>query len=63
VCGCVGVGMCVWVVVCVDSSEDSLMSLLSTITAVSGVCRCGCVGVWVYWCMGVCVWVCVGVCV
>jgi len=44
---------------CVDSREDRLMSLLSTITAVSGVCRCGCgcgcgcFGVWV--CMDVCV--------
>ena len=54
---CMGVYGCM----CVDNSEDSLMSLLSTITAVSGVCRCGCVGVWVYGCVGV--GMCVGGCV
>ena len=35
---CVGVSVDVGV----DNSEDSLMSLLSTITDVSGVCRCVC---------------------
>jgi len=50
--------MCVWVDVCVDSSEDRLMSLLSTITDVSGVCRCGCMGVGVWVCVCVYVYVC-----
>ena len=70
-CGCMGVFVYVRACgcMCVDSSEDRLMSLLSTITAVSGVCMCK--GVWVYGCVGVgmcvwvdvCVWVCMGVCV
>jgi len=47
---------------CVDNSEDTLVSLLSTITDVSGVCRCVCVGVWVCRCRCVCGWMCVGVC-
>ena len=59
--------MYVCMYMCVDSREDRLMSLLSTITAVSGVCMCE--GVWVCGCMGVLVYVrvcgcmCVGVCV
>ena len=62
VCGCV------YGCMCVDNSEDRLMSLLSTITAMSGVCSvgvwvCGCVGVgmrmWVDVCVCVCGWMCV----
>ena len=51
---------------CVDNSEDTLVSLLSTITDVSGVCRCVClvcVGVWVCVCGWMRVYVCVGGCV
>jgi len=55
VCGWMCVGVCVGV----DNSEDRLMYLLSTITDVSGVCRCRCMCVWVCRCRYVCVGGCV----